>query len=74
MAVPDAGCGGGESVVLILVWLWSGEALVLMADPDTDCWGWKGLTLMAIPDTGYGGDRRVLSWQSQMLVVRSVEE
>ena len=33
-------------------WLWSREAGVLMAVPDADCRGWKGLTLMAIPDAG----------------------
>ena len=66
----DAGCGG--------------ERGVLMADPDTDCWGWKDLTLMAIPDTRFGGERWWLSCigggigggshgNSQMLVVRSVE-
>ena len=32
-----------------------------MADPDTDCWGWKDLTLMAIPDTRFGGERWWLS-------------
>ena len=71
LMVPDAAClvGYRRSHGSPRCWLLSGEAGVLMADPDTDCWGWKGLTLIAIPDTGYGGERRGFSWQSQTLVV-----
>ena len=71
MAIPHAGCRGGEAVVF-------------KAGPDAGCenerrashgsprlWLWMGEAgvLMAVPDAGCGRESRCYLWQSKTLVV-----